>query len=355
MPDNNNRKSKSRKLNPRERRWHRLADHWLANLKWAELKFMVKLLRHVDEDGVCWPARDNIVESCGGSGKTFKRALESLIAKGLLEIVEPGRAGHPSRGGRSTIYRVRVPKPNIENRSKPVSTNRINKTGSKGKSKPVAPTIKPGSTDHLKPVASYRRTVHKERNNIESNKSNGFDVPSELLDRWRVDDATSKKSRNLLLQEEVSRDLLGEAAKVFPPAAFAVAALTRRKHDADELQNPAAYASALLKRIVRDGPTSALRDVHDDYAEIVASTILVLDSLTGPDEEEVSDQRWRELCDLVDERCSPTLSHEFREFERIAWDRPELASSAIVKKVRSKLTEAERYKYKEDLKDLSAV
>lgn len=89
-------------------------DSWLAagefaswphayyrdDLNFTELRVLLSLIRHVNADGECWPAYSTIARHWHLDRRAAMRAVKSLQAKGVIEIIR--------RADGRNLYRLRV-------------------------------------------------------------------------------------------------------------------------------------------------------------------------------------------------------------------------------------------------------
>lgn len=76
---------------------------WSFNLELADVTakaVLHALADHADEEGKCWPSIERMVRYSGCGEKTVRRALQRLVALGLIE--------QQSRPGTSNVYLVKI-------------------------------------------------------------------------------------------------------------------------------------------------------------------------------------------------------------------------------------------------------
>jgi len=76
----------------------------LVDLPRAETLVLLALADHADEDNVCWPSQAMLAQKSRGDQRSVRRALASLKAAGLIEVVPRSSQA----GRRSNMYRLNL-------------------------------------------------------------------------------------------------------------------------------------------------------------------------------------------------------------------------------------------------------
>ncbi len=63
----------------------------LPTLTKAELRVLLVLGRHVNDEGKCWPSQEKIAQEAGLHVRAVKSAIKSLHEKGLLDVERRGK------------------------------------------------------------------------------------------------------------------------------------------------------------------------------------------------------------------------------------------------------------------------
>lgn len=71
-----------------------------ANLKTHEKFILVRLADHANADGVCWPGKDSLADTCCCSKRSVDRAIERLEALGLITVEHRTSDGGKQRSNR---------------------------------------------------------------------------------------------------------------------------------------------------------------------------------------------------------------------------------------------------------------